>query len=52
VHKILRTLFKKGKRVEKEKEKGFLLSWAGDKAFGPPRARARARECLRPSGGP
>jgi hypothetical protein len=28
--------------VEKKKEKRFLLSWAGDKAFGPPRARARA----------
>jgi hypothetical protein len=38
--------------VEKEKEKRFPLSWAGDKVFGPPRARARARKRLRPSGGP
>jgi hypothetical protein len=29
--------------VEKEKEKGILLSWAGDTVFGPPQARARAR---------
>jgi hypothetical protein len=30
------------KRVEKEKERRIPLSWAGDAAFGPPRARARA----------
>jgi hypothetical protein len=41
-----------GKRVEKEKEKRILLSWAGDTVFGPPWARACARERLRPSGGP
>jgi hypothetical protein len=31
-----------GKRVEKEKEKGIPLCWAGDTVFGPPWARARA----------
>jgi hypothetical protein len=43
-----------GKRVEKEKEKEkrIPLSWAGDTAFGPPRARARALKRFRPSGGP
>jgi hypothetical protein len=41
-----------GKRVEKEKEKRIPLSWAGDTAFGPPRARARALKRFRPSGGP
>jgi hypothetical protein len=41
-----------GKRVEKEKEKRIPLSWAGDTAFGPPQARARALKRLRPSDGP
>jgi hypothetical protein len=31
-----------GKRVEKKKEKGIPLFWAGGTIFGPPRARARA----------
>jgi hypothetical protein len=52
VHKILRKLFKWKKRVEKEKEKRIPLSWAGDTAFGPPRARARVLKRFRPSGGP
>jgi hypothetical protein len=38
--------------VEKEKEKRIPLSWAGDTAFGAPRARARALKRLRPSDGP
>jgi hypothetical protein len=38
--------------VEKEKEKRIPLSWAGDTAFGPPRARARVLKRFRPSGGP
>ena len=31
-----------GKRKEKEKEKDFLVNWAGGGDFGPSRARAAA----------
>jgi hypothetical protein len=41
-----------GKRGGKEKENRIPLSWAGDTAFGPPRARARALKRFRPSDGP
>jgi len=50
--KYWRILIKWEKGVEKKKEKGFPLIWAGGMNFGPPRARARALRRFRPSGGP